>query len=329
MTGECGVPVPRMRLGFGGVGLGSASGAGWRHDVHLVEEAVDRGVTVFDTADAYGAGASERVLGRALRRRRADVVIATKAGYRFRERSLVEQSLRRAAGRVLEGVRATRQPSGGAGGSGGEGGGYRDQDFSAPYLHQAVDASLRRLGTEYVDVLQLHGPPSVMPAVIDQLQDLVVSGKVRKLGVGAESVTVAADWLAVDGLGVVQLPFGLLDPEAAQVVLPRAPGSPVELWARGVLGGGLLKAAGRGAAARADPKWPVISDLLGLSQRTGLPLDELAVGFVRAHAAVSTVLVGISTRQHLRRNLELIDAPPLDADLVAEIWKLLTGDEHG
>jgi aryl-alcohol dehydrogenase-like predicted oxidoreductase len=313
-----------MRLGFGCVGLGSASGVGWRHDVRLVEEAVDHGVSVFDTADAYGAGVSERVLGRALRRRRADVVIATKAGYRFRPRSLGEQSMRRAAGRVLQRVRAARQ---GAGGSSRSSGGYRDQDFSGPYLHQAVDASLRRLGTEYVDVLELHGPPGVLPDEIDQLQDLVVAGKVRRLGIGAEGVTVAAEWLSVDGIGVVQLPFGLLEPEAAHVVFPRLAGTPVELWARGVLGGGLLKAAGEGSTARAEPKWPVISALLALSQRTGVPLDELAVGFVRAHSEVSTMLVGISTREHLYRNLELIDSPPLEAGLVAEISTLVRGED--
>jgi aryl-alcohol dehydrogenase-like predicted oxidoreductase len=292
-----------MRLGFGCVGLGSASGVGWHHDVRLVEEAVDHGVSVFDTADAYGAGVSERVLGRALRRRRADVVIATKAGYRFRPRSLGEQSMRRAAGRVLQRVRAARQ---GAGGSSRSSGGYRDQDFSGPYLHQAVDASLRRLGTEYVDVLELHGPPGVLPD---------------------EGVTVAAEWLSVDGIGVVQLPFGLLEPEAAHVVFPRLAGTPVELWARGVLGGGLLKAAGEGSTARAEPKWPVISALLALSQRTGVPLDELAVGFVRAHSEVSTMLVGISTREHLYRNLELIDSPPLEAGLVAEISTLVRGED--
>jgi 1-deoxyxylulose-5-phosphate synthase len=315
-----------MRLGLGCVGLGSASGAGWRHDVRLVEDAVDRGVTVFDTADAYGGGMSERVLGRALRHRRADVVLATKAGYRFRERSLGEQSMRRAAAPVLARV---RRPSGGSAtefsGRRPEGG-YRDQDFSPPYLRQAVEASLRRLGTDYVDVLQLHGPARICPSLIDDLRDLTDAGKVRKIGVGAESVAVAAAVVATPGVEVVQLPFGVLDPEAAEAVFPIA-GSEVEIWARGVLGGGLLKAAFEGPAVRADPKWPRLSALLGLSRREGLAIDELAVGFVRAHGEVSTLLLGMTRREHLRRNLELMESPPLDAGLVAEIWNLVRGED--
>jgi aryl-alcohol dehydrogenase-like predicted oxidoreductase len=316
-----------MRIGFGCVGLGSASGAGWRHDVRLVEEAVDRGVTVFDTADAYGAGTSEKVLGRALRRRRDEVIIATKAGYRFRERSRGEQSIRRAAASVLARV---RRPSGGpAIESSGDrsGGGYRDQDFSPPYLRQAVNASLRRLGTDYVDVLQLHGPARVCPSLIDDLRDLTDAGKVRMIGVGAESVAVAADAVTTPGVDVVQLPFGVLDPDAAESVF-RVAGGEVEIWAHGVFGGGLLKAAALdGTAARTDPKWPRISALRELSRRADVRLDELAVGFVRAHAEISTLLLGMTTREHLRRNLELMQSPPLDAGLIAEMCALVKGDD--
>ena len=314
-----------MRLGLGCVGLGSASGAGWRHDVQLVEEAVDRGVTVFDTADAYGGGMSERVLGRALRRRRADVVVATKVGYRFRERSRGEQSMRRAAAPALAKLRrptgtSVTEPSPRL-----SGGSYRDQDFSPAYVRQAVDASLRRLNTDYLDVLQLHGPGRICTSLLDGFRDLVDAGKVHQVGVGAESIEVAAKAVATPGVDVVQLPFGVLDPEAADlfgVAAPRA-----EIWARGVLGGGLLKAAALDAPTlRADPKWPRIDALLELSRREGLMIDALAVGFVRANVEISTVLLGVTNRDHLRRNVELMESPPLDAGLVAEIWEIVRGD---
>src|SRR5262245_56844856 len=91
-----------MRLGFGCVGLGSAGGGrAIGADVRLVQEAIDRGLSGFDTAAAYGAGASERVLGDALRRRRDEVVVATKGGYVFRERAAPEQAARRVAASVL------------------------------------------------------------------------------------------------------------------------------------------------------------------------------------------------------------------------------------
>jgi aryl-alcohol dehydrogenase-like predicted oxidoreductase len=316
----------RPQLGLGCVGLGSASSAGWRHDVSLIEEAVDRGITVFDTADAYGGGMSERVLGRALRRRRADVVIATKAGYRFRERSVGEQSMRRMVAPVLARVRRPHQEPATAVSGPRPSSGYRDQDFSLEYLRQALDASLRRLRTDYVDVLQLHGPAEIGPSVIDALRDLTRTGKVRKVGVGAESLEVATDALTTAGVDVVQLPFGVLDPEAADAV-SRVAATDVEVWARGVLGGGLLKAAmDGGSAARDDPKWTRISALFELSRREGLGIDELAVGFVRHCTRISTLLLGMTTRGHLRRNIELVESPPLDADLVAEIWTVLKSD---
>ena len=74
-----------QRLGFGCVKLGGS--AGMRAGVRLVRAAIDSGVTVFDTADAYNAGASERTLGHALGARRADVVVMTKGGYLFRDRT--------------------------------------------------------------------------------------------------------------------------------------------------------------------------------------------------------------------------------------------------
>ena len=103
---------------------------------------------------------------------------------------------------------------------GGSGGSYAEQDFTPATLRTAVDGSLRRLGTDYVDVLQLHGPDQVMPDLFEQLDELVTAGKVRRFGVGAESVDAAQQWIGVRGAAVVQLPFGVLDPEAAEIALP-------------------------------------------------------------------------------------------------------------
>ena len=305
-----------MRLGFGCVNLGSASGGTSRREqVRLVAEAVDRGVAVFDTADVYGSGASERVLGEGIGRRRAEVIVATKAGYVFREKSSVEQSARRMAKTVLDRVRPDtgQSPGGGAGA-------YAAQDFSPAHLRAAVDGSLRRLRTDYLDVLQLHGPHDVRPEVLGELHDLVEAGKVRRFGVGAESVAEGAAWVPVEGVEIVQVPFGVLDPQARDDVLPIAARHAVEVWARGVLGGGVLKAAAEGrAAVREDPNWPLIERVMQLSRRTGIDLMALAVGFVRAHPGVSTVLTGISARDHLLRNLDLMAAPPLDDELIADL----------
>ena len=94
-----------VRVGLGCVNLGSSTGTSERAGVRLVHAALDAGITLFDTADAYGAGASERVLGRALRGRREGVEIATKGGYCFEQRSMLEQRVRRLAAPAIAGLR--------------------------------------------------------------------------------------------------------------------------------------------------------------------------------------------------------------------------------
>jgi aryl-alcohol dehydrogenase-like predicted oxidoreductase len=316
-----------MRLGFGCVGLGSAGGGrSVGADVRLVEEAVDLGVTVFDTAAAYGSGASERVLGDALRSRRDEVVLATKGGYVFRERAAPEQAARRLAAGVAR--RLPRRWSGGVpvGTSGGEA--YRQRDFSPRSMRASVEGSLRRLRTDHIDLYQLHGPQEVDPDLFDELVDLRTSGKVLAFGIGAERVAAAVEWLAVPAVSCVQIPFGVLDPEAADELFPLLAARPTEVWARGVLGGGLLARAERDPASLAgDPKAPTIDALRRIADDTGFGLDELAGGFVRSYAAVSTMLVGISSREHLQRNVALMASTPPGADVIARLRSVVSTRE--
>jgi aryl-alcohol dehydrogenase-like predicted oxidoreductase len=312
-----------VELGFGCVNLGSAgTGRSPRADIRLVHAALDAGVRVFDTAGAYGNGASERLLGRALRGRRDDVVLATKGGYVFRERSRLEQAGRRHAASGLRRARALRQTTGtGAeGGATAGGGAYVERDDSPHHLRAAVEASLRRLRTDHIDVYQLHGPKDVHPQVFDELQDLVDAGKVGRFGIGAESVAAAVAWLEVPAVATVQVPFGVLDPEAADELFPRQATRPVEIWARGVLGGGLLAAVTRDPdAAASDPKGPMLARLGELAARTGRALDDLAIAYVRSFTEISTMLIGIGSHEHLARNLALVQAPPLTDDARAEL----------
>lgn len=299
-------------------------------------DAVDAGVLVFDTADIYGSGSSERILGEALRGRRERVRISTKGGYLFRPRSAYEQRARRAVAtvrRLVDRPRSTTSTgvsagagSGGTGG-GGAGGAYGAQDFSAARLRAALDDSLRRLRTDHVDVYQLHGPPEVIEGLFDDLDDLRTSGKVGRFGVGAETIRSAADWMPHSEM--LQLPFGVLDPAAAPVVT-RAVECGVEVWARGVLGGGLLSAAMRDpASVAAHPKQATIAGLLRIAGEAGIGVDELAIRWISAQPGVSTMLVGISSIEHLQRNVELAVAPPLPAEVRSAVDALVVGDAAG
>jgi aryl-alcohol dehydrogenase-like predicted oxidoreductase len=318
-----------MALGFGCVNLGSAgAGGSARTGARLVGEALDLGVRVFDTADAYGDGASERVLGAALRARRDDAFVATKGGYVFRERSAGEQRARRAAVGTLRRLGRPR-PSSSAVATGGGGGSYAAQDFSPHHLRSAVEGSLRRLRTDRIDRYQLHGPREVLPDLLAELVDLRGAGKVLSFGIGAEDVAAATAWLDVPEVDGLQIPFGVLDPAAADVLFPRLVAQPPDVWARGVLGGGLLALATRDPEAVAgDPKAPVITALRQLAATTGVGVDELAIAYVQSFPEVSTVLVGISSSEHLRRNVGLLSGP-LDPAVVALVRDLAEREDAG
>jgi aryl-alcohol dehydrogenase-like predicted oxidoreductase len=278
-----------------------------------VHEALALGVRVFDTADAYGSGASERILGRALRNRRDGIRLATKGGYVFRERTPAEQSARRLAGAVRR--RLPRRSRVGDGHVG-PGDAYLEQDLSPHHLRYAVEGSLRRLRTDHIDLYQLHGPPTVLPSVFDELDELRSSGKVGAFGIGAETVDSAVEWLTVPAVACVQIPFGVLDPGAADSLVPILARRPAEVWARGVLGGGLLALAERNPSAlAADPKAPIIEALTALAANHGVGVDELAIDFVRSFPTVAVLLTGVSSSAHLRRNVEVVTAPPLPADV--------------
>jgi aryl-alcohol dehydrogenase-like predicted oxidoreductase len=316
--------MSEIQLGLGCVTLGTDPHQSVAQQVRLVHGAIDLGYVVFDTADAYGSGTSEHVLGRALRGRRDEVTIATKAGFGFRSRSPLEQWVRRRVKPTAQRILAMRAQSGGSAGPTFGSNAYSTQDFSPTYLRSAVHASLRRLGTDRIDVFQLHGPGQFVPGVVDALADLVTAGDVARIGVGADSVAAAAAWKGVEGVSVIQLPFGVLDPEAAAEFGVRQAATDQNHWARGVFGGGLLSMSARDPDALAGrPEERRVRAIASLADRAGLDLHDFALRFVRSHSDwISTVLVGSSSLDHLRRNAEALAEPPLDPALLSEAMQI-------
>lgn len=313
---------------MGCVRLGSVSGGrSWRDDVRLVQQAVDRGVRVFDTADAYGNGISETVLGRALQGRRSDVVIATKGGYCFAERRLGGHTSRRLAHAGIAALRSAskgKAPQVAEASSPARTAAYAEQDFSARHLAQAIDASLRRLQTDHIDLYQLHGPHEVLPAVAAQMADVVRSGKIGAFGIGAESVSDALGWVGLDGVSNVQVPFGMMDPQAADVLFARTDELAVGVWARGVLGGGVLSSVMRDdPGARNDPKADLIRQIRELADSVGTTVYQLAVDYVRSFPAVSLILIGLHSSEQLSANLDLFADARTDAAAQAALASII------
>jgi aryl-alcohol dehydrogenase-like predicted oxidoreductase len=311
-------------VGLGCVKLGNLGDRGGRSRANtLINHAIDLGVTHFDTADAYGAGSSERALGEAVRDRRDQVTLATKGGYGFTERGGWQVAARAWAAPFVARVRRLRRPVR-EGGSGGRRGAYQVQDFSPSYLSRALEGSLRRLQVEHIDLYQLHAPRLAdHEEVAGWAAAMIESGKIGELGLGAETLDQAEEWKGVPIVTSVQLPLGLIDPEAGDTLIPSLHASGRTVIARGVLGAGLLHQDPSNDPSDVNAfKSPLIASLQRFAADTGIGINRLALGFVAARPDVDIILVGTTSPAHLD---DLVDAAstPLDSETIAELDSII------
>lgn len=302
------------RLGDSGLAVSSAGlgcntfGATLHPDgvADLVAAALDAGVTFFDTADVYGGvpGQSEELLGAALGSNRDDVVVATKFG---------------ADTHGLNG------PDWGARGS-------------RRYVRRAVEGSLRRLGTDWIDLYQLHVPDPTTPVeeTLAALHELVVEGKVRYLGSSnfAAWQVVEADWTARTGALTpfvsAQNRYNLLDRSAEAELVPAAESVGVGILPYVPLASGLLtgkyrqgEPAPEGSRLTRMPDrlagadFDRIDALAALAAQWEIDLPTLALGGLAAQPAVGSVIAGARTPEQLRANVASIAWEPTLEQLAA------------
>jgi aryl-alcohol dehydrogenase-like predicted oxidoreductase len=304
------------RLGTSGlkvseVGLG-CNNFGMRIDQKatqaVVDAAIDAGVSFFDTADIYGGTKSEEFLGKALGKRRGDIVLATKFGMR------IGDDPRRMGG-------------------------------SRRWIMRAVEDSLTRLGTDYIDLYQFHAPDPDTPIdeTLRALDDLVTQGKVRYIGNSNFSgwQIADADWTAAGGSRFVsaQNQYSLLERKVEFEVLPACDHFglgflPFFPLASGLLSGkyrrgekppqdSRLAAWGaRGAAALNDENFDKVEKLEAWAGERGHTILELAFAWLLGHEAVSSVIAGATTPEQVKTNAATADWT-LAPDEVAEVGKLI------
>lgn len=270
----------------------------------VVRQALHAGVTLFDTADTYGQGASEELLGRALGSERENVVVATKFGMDMQ-------------------------------GSNGPDWGSRG---SRRYVRRAVEASLRRLGTDWIDLYQLHRPDGVTPIgeTLAALTELVQEGKVRYLGSSNLDgwQVVDADWVArsegFERFVSAQNEYSLLERGVEDELVPACDHVGVGVLPYFPLSSGLLTGKyRRGEAAPtgtrlADPSdrlaradWDTIEALEAYAAERGLRLIDVAIGGLAAQPAVASVISGATSPEQVLDNVRAGSWEPTAADLVA------------
>jgi aryl-alcohol dehydrogenase-like predicted oxidoreductase len=295
--GRTGIKVSPYALGammFGPIGNPD-------HDdsIKIIHKALDAGINVIDTADMYSNGESEEIVGKALKGRRDDVVLATKARFP-----------------VDFDPRSTTPPVPNRSGA------------SRPWLIRAVEGSLRRLGTDHIDLFQIHqpDPDTDIEETLSVLTDLMRAGKVRAVGTSSlpASDIVTSHWVA-ERRGLVrfrteQPPYSILNRGIEREVLPvvQEYGMGTLVWSP--LAGGMLTGRYRKGQENAthrsqfgfryltdDRRLDAVEQLLPLAEDAGMPLTHLAMAFAISHPGVTSAIIGPRTMEHLDSLLAGVD----------------------
>jgi aryl-alcohol dehydrogenase-like predicted oxidoreductase len=300
------------------IGLGT-NNFGGRLDIEasrkVIDAAIEQGINFFDTADVYGnKGGSESILGAVLGERRKQITLATKFGHVFDEER-------------------------------------RQKGASRQYIVTAVEASLLRLKTDWIDLYQLHRPDPLTPIdeTIRALDDLVKSGKVRYVGASnlAAWQVVEAQWIARE-LGAnrfisSQDEYSLLQRDAERELIPALGAYQIGLLpffplANGFLSGkyrrgepppaGTRLAAGgaRAASTLNESNFRIAERLQGFASERGHSLLELAFSWLAAQPVVSSIIAGASTAEQVAQNVRAANWA-LTADELAEIDQITSNHQ--
>jgi aryl-alcohol dehydrogenase-like predicted oxidoreductase len=286
-------------------------GGDWGHfdedaAIAAIQHARELGVNLFDTAQAYGFGKSEKVLGKALRaeldRNRDQVIIATKGGI---------------------------NP-----------GSDRPRDARREWLRSGVESSLRNLGVDYIDLYQVHWPDADTPAeeTAGALQELVDEGKIRHVGVSNYDEAQLAAFDQVRPVETIQPPYHLFRRDIEDKVLPYAREHNIGVLAYSPLGSGLLtgqltpdstfessdwrsrSTAFRGETLRQN--LAVVDKLTELASSRGLSIGQLATAWVLAQPGVHVAIVGARSARNIENSLAAADVDLSETDLT-EIEKIV------
>ena len=292
--GHSGLAVSATGLGCNNLGRKGTRTADLDGSAAVVHAAVDAGITLFDVADIYGAdpGLSEEILGATLGVRRERVVLATKFG----------MDAKGANGRD-DGARGSRR-----------------------YIRQSVEASLRRLKTDWIDLYQLHEPDPWTPMgeTLSALDDLVTAGKVHYLGHSNFAGWQLADaaWVARE-IGTTpfisaQNEYSLVRREAESELIPAASHFGVGVLPYFPLANGLLTGKfRRGEAAPAGSRltdlkpallasapWDAVEELAEFAEQRGITMVQVAFGWLLAQPQVASVIAGATSPQQVLDNAE-------------------------
>ncbi len=294
--GQSGFKVPALSLGTGTFGGGNDFFKAWgstdaQGATRLVDICLDAGLSMFDSADVYSGGLAEEILGQAIAGRRQQVIISTKATFR-------------------------------------SGDGINDVGSSRSHLIDACERALKRLGTDHIDLFQLHGFDAMTPVeeTLGTLDDLVRAGKIRYIGCSNFSgwhlmkSLAAADRYGLPRYVAHQAYYSLVgrDYEAELMPLGVDQGVGAVVWSP--LGWGRLTGkirrgqplpansrlhvtAEQGPQVEENYLYDVVDALLAIAEETGKAVPQVALNWLLQRPTVANVIVGARDEAQLRQNL--------------------------
>jgi aryl-alcohol dehydrogenase-like predicted oxidoreductase len=291
--GRTGIKVSPFALGA--MMFGAAGNPDHDDSIRIIHKALDAGINFVDTADRYSGGESEEIVGKALKGRRDDVVLATKV-------------------------------------NGPMGDDPNRRGNSRRWIMTEVENSLRRLQTDYIDLYQIHrpDPDTDIEETLSALTDLVRAGKVRVIGSSAmpASGIVEAQWVAerrgLQRFRSEQPAYSILDRGIEAEVLPVAQryGMGVVVWsplAQGMLTGRIrrgqqtdLRRAAMFRHITDEHRIDAVEQIIPVAEKAGLPVTHLAMAFAIAHPGVTSALIGPRTMEHLDDLLAGVDVALTD-----------------
>ncbi len=294
-----------------GIGLWAIGGSEWgpvddQKSLDTIEAALEAGITFFDTADVYGMGHSERLLGQSMKGRRDDFFVATKIGWI----------------------------------------GFDDDTFVSAYsstekLIEGVEQNLQRLDTDYIDLLQchIHLPEPNLEFFLDGFQKLQRSGKIRSYGVSSSHIDFIKQFNADGGTAALQIDYSILNRTAEKEIFPYCLENDIGVIVRGPLAMGILT-----GKFNQDSRFPegdfrrnwhenpeenqiFLDDLEKVDQLRDVvgeqSMAQLALQFVLAHPAVTTVIPGAKTVRQLEQNVAVGQMTPLSKEILASIDEIV------
>lgn len=250
-------------IGFGCMSLDDDQAANSK----IIHGALDGGINFFDTADLYQKGYNESMVGKALKEKRKNIILATKVGNRWRE----------------------------------DGSGW-DWCANKKYIQEAIEKSLTRLQTDYIDLYQLHGGTIEDPIeeVTEAFENLQQQGKIRYYGISSIRPNVIREYVSRSNIVSVLMQYSLLDRRPEETCLGLLLQSNIGVLARGVLAKGLLidKPAERYMEFNVEVVKEILLNIQSIIGDT-ISKTGIALQYVLKHPAITSAVAGIRTTEHL------------------------------